>query len=234
MGGTSEYGRQNQNEGPEGSVSTRVPTTAQLEKIEARIRRATQNDPMDQLLDEYRRLTVEDILRIDVHWYRGWYEGRTNQRPGRIEPLFQTNRMKVSPLRMLRGFLYRLDRGIAKPQTDQQVWRHVKRPGHGVVYNLNETDGLVDGTGCFGDLPWKLQARRMHRGGLKCAVQDQICRTWGWSMGNCSFWDGPSGPYLWERPDGRFIAADHDAGGDPTLIDLVWRPNDASQRPREQ
>ena len=165
-------------------MSTPVPTTAQLKVIETRIRRATRNDPIDKLLDEYRRLTVDDVLRFDVHWYRGWFEGRGNHQRGRIEPLFKTNRMNINPLRVLRGFLYRLDRGIAKPQTDDRVWQYVKRPGQGVVYNLHESDGLVDGTGCFGDLPWKLHARRMRGEGLKCAAQDQICSTWGWTRGN--------------------------------------------------
>ena len=58
---------------------------------------------------------------------------------------------------------------------------------------------------------------------MTCAVQSKICSTWGWSTNNTGFWDGPSGPYRWERSDGRFIAADHDAWGDPALIDLVWQ-----------
>ena len=69
-------------------------------------------------------------------------------------------------------------------------------PGPRVVYNLDDSNGVGNGSGDS---------------------------TWDWSTNNTGFWDGPSGPYLWERSDGRFIAADHDAWGDPALIDLVWQ-----------
>ena len=68
--------------------------------------------------------------------------------------------------------------------------------------------------------PLELHAFRKRGEGMTCAVQSKIFSTWGWSTNNTGFWDGPSGPYLWEPPDGRFIAADHDAWGDPALIDL--------------
>ncbi len=203
--------------------TTPTPTAAQRRKIKAEIERAVQNDPIDALLDDYRPLSVEDILRFDVHWYRGWSKGSNAAQKGDVEPLFQTNRMRIRPLRVLRGFLYRLDKGIAKPETDAAVWKDVDRPGHGVVYNLHSSNGLVNGSGYFGDLPWKAHAFRKRGKGMTCAVQHKISSTWGWSTNNNSFWDGPSGPYLWERPDGRFIAADRDAWGDPALIDLVWR-----------
>ena len=200
--------------------TTPTPTAPQLEKINARVERAGRNDPIDALLDDYRPLSAEDILRFDVHWYKGWSQGTNSALKGHVEPLFQTNRMGIKPLRALRGFLYRLDRGIAKPQTNTSIWKHVERPGHGVVYNLHDSDGLVNGSGYFGDLPWKPHAFRRSGKGMRCAVQDTICSTWGWST-NTGFWDGPSGPYLWERPDGRFITADHDAWGDPALITTV-------------
>ena len=68
----------------------------------------------DRLLNDYRPPSVEDILRFDSpHWYRGWSKRFNPARKGYVEPLFRTNRMRVRPLRSS-GFLYRLERGIAK------------------------------------------------------------------------------------------------------------------------
>ena len=205
---------------------TPTPTTAQLRAIKARIERAVQNDPVDALLADYRALTIEDVLRVDVHWYTGWSNTTKPARSGYVEPLFRTNRMRIKPLRVLRGFLYRLEQGVAEPETNARIWQHVSRPGHGVVYNLHSSNGRATGSGYFGGLGWKPQALRKRDKGMSCAAQDTVCRIWGWDGGNTGFWDGPSGPYLWERADGRFVTADHDAWGDPTLIDLVWRTSD--------
>ena len=131
--------------------------------------------------------------------------------------------MRVRPLRVLRGFLYRLGEGHRQARDGPRRLAACRPPGPRVVYNLDDSNGVGNGSGYFGDLPWKPHAFRKRGEGMTCAVQSKICSTWGWSTNNTGFWDGPSGPHLWERSDGRFIAADHDAWGDPALIDLVWQ-----------
>ena len=197
-----------------------APTAKEREKLQARVNHAMENDPIDGLLEGYRPLSVDDVLRFDVHWYHGWADFLPHK--GEVVPLFRTNRVRKTPLRVLRGFLYRLERGMAKPETDPNNWLHVKRPGHAVVYNVHRWNGLVGEPDCIGNLPWKPHALRKS-GGMTAGSLDTVYKTWGGAGNNTGFYDGPSGPYLWERPDGRFITADNDAWGDPALIDLVWR-----------
>ena len=86
--------------------TTPTPTPRERERIERALPKAFAADPMDRMLQDYRPMTAADVLRFDVHWL-----GPVG-RPGRIEPLYATDRMKVKPLRILRGFLHRLDAGF--------------------------------------------------------------------------------------------------------------------------
>ena len=61
---------------------TPPPTTAQLRAIKARIERAVQNDPVDALLADYRALTIEDVLRVDVHLNQRHGESSSGIDPG--------------------------------------------------------------------------------------------------------------------------------------------------------
>ena len=73
--------------------TTPTPTPRERERIERALQKAFAADPMDRMLQVYRPTTAADVLRFDVHWL-----GPVN-RPGRIEPLHATDRMKVKPLR---------------------------------------------------------------------------------------------------------------------------------------
>ena len=188
-------------------------------RVRSSIERAVQNDPNRPTAQRLpspqrrghpplRRPLVPRVVQ-EVH----------SARKGYVEPLFRTNRMRVRPLRVLRGVPVPAGRrGIAKPETDPVVWQHVDRPGHGssTTWTTRTESGTGRATSAIS--PWKPHAFRKRGEGMTCAVQSKICSTWGWSTNNTGFWDGPSGPYLWERSDGRFIAADHDAWGDPALI----------------
>ena len=145
-------------------------------------------------------------------------------RKGYVEPLFRTNRMRVQAPSGPPGVPVPAgEEGHRQARDGPRRLAACRPPGPRVVYNLDDSNGVGNGSGDFGDLPWKPHAFRKRGEGMTCAVQSKICSTWGWSTNNTGFWDGPSGPYLWERSDGRFIAADHDAWGDPALIDLVWQ-----------
>ena len=209
------------------SDTTPTPTPSERERIEKDLQKAFAADPMDRMLQDYRPMTLADVLRFDVHWL-----GPVG-RPGRIEPLHATDRMGVKPLRILRGFLHRLDAGFNTPcrvRAGEGTASHVTRPGHGFVTEITSGGGMVDGTGRMGDLAWNQAVRRVRDGTLRSAVQDRICKAWGFSMGNVPFWRGSSGPFAWVRPDSRFVLADLDGWGCPVLLDAVWRPeNETAQ-----
>ena len=206
--------------------STPRPTRKEREQLRKQVEKAMANDPVDRLLHDYRALTPDDVLRFDVHWYKGWRASDPGSLRGFVEPLFRTDRTRIRPLRMLRGFLYRLERGIAFPdeKRDPEHYVYVSRPGRGVVYNLS-TPSTVGDPKSVDNLPWRPETLRKRDPTPTTVSYDRLYWTWGWSGCN-EFWEGPSGPYLWQRPDGRFITADQDAWGDPALIDLVWRPEE--------
>ncbi len=83
---------------------------------------------IDRLLNDYRPLSVEDILRFDVHWYRGGPRGSI--RPGRATWNRCSGRTACES-GPFGGSCTGWERGIAKPETDPVVWQHVDRPGHG-------------------------------------------------------------------------------------------------------
>ena len=201
--------------------TTPTPTPNERERIDRALEKAFAADPMDGMLEDYRRMTVADVLRFDVHW-RG-----PVGRPGRIEALYATDRMRIKPLKILRGFLHRLEAGFGTPRRvkagDERASR-VTRPGHGFVTLITSMDGIVDGTGRMGGFAWKQPLRRVRDGNLKIAAQHRICAAWGFSLRNKPFWTGPSGPYAWVRRDSRFVLADLDGWGCPVLMDAVWRP----------
>ena len=200
--------------------TTPTPTPRERELIETALQKAFAADPMDGMLEGYRPMTATDVLRFDVHWL-----GPAG-RPGRIEPLHATDRTKVTPLRILRGFLHRLEAGFTVPRrvmAGQEPASHVTRPGHGFVTEITSSDGIVDGTGRIGGFAWNQVLRRVRDGTLKSAAQDRICDAWGFSARTVPFWKGPSGPFAWVRTDGRFVLADLDGWGCPVLLDAVWR-----------
>lgn len=201
--------------------TTPTPTPRERERIEAALRKAFAADPMDGMLQDYRPMRVADVLRFDVHWLD------LVGRPGRIEPLYATDRMKVKPLRILRGFLHRLEAGFNAPRrvrAGEGTASRVTRPGHGFVTEITSGDGIVDGTGRMGDFAWKPALRRVQNGTLKIAAQKRISNAWGFSSRTVPFWKGSSGPFAWVRPDSRFVLADLDGWGCPVLLDAVWRP----------
>ena len=198
-----------------------TPTPTERERIERALQKAFVADPIDEMLQNYRTMTAADVLRFDVHWL-----GPVG-RPGRIESLYATDRMRIRPLRVLRGFLHRLEAGFNVPRrvnAGEDGANHVSRPGHGFVTEITSADGIVDGTGQMGGFAWNPALRRVRDGTLKSAVQDRICHAWGFSSRTAPFWKGPSGPFAWVRPDGRFVLADLDGWGCPVLLDAVWRP----------
>ena len=203
-------------------------TPRERERIERALQKAFAADPMDGMLQDYRPMTAADVLRFDVHWL-----GPVG-RPGRIEPLHATDRMRAAkPLRILRGFLHRLEAGFNTPsrvKTGEGTGSHVTRPGHGFVTEITSGGGIVDGTGRMGGFAWNQALRRMRDGTLRSAAQDRICDAWGFSSRTAPFWRGPSGPFAWVRPDNRFVLADLDGWGCPVLLDAVWRPeNETAQ-----
>ena len=204
-----------------------TPTPRERERIEKALQKAFAADPIDRMLQDYRPMAVADVLRFDVHWL-----GPVG-RPGRIEPLHATDRMRVKPLRILRGFLHRLEVGFNTPRrvkAGEGEASHVTRPGHGFVTEITSGDGIVDGTGRMGDFAWNQAVRRVRDGTLRSAAQDRICNAWGFSSQTVPFWSGPSGPFAWVRPDSRFVLADLDGWGCPVLLDAVWRPeNETAQ-----
>lgn len=205
--------------------TTPTPTPREHERIEEALRKAFATDPMDGMLQDYRPMTVSDVLRFDVHWL-----GPVG-RPGRIEPLYATDRMRVKPLRILRGFLHRSEAGFSAPRrvkAGEGTASHVTQPGHGFVTEITSGDGIVDGTGRMGDFAWRQAVRRVRDGTLKSAAQDRICNAWGFSSQNVPFWSGPSGPFAWIRPDSRFVLADLDGWGCPVLLEAVWRPDNGT------
>ena len=136
--------------------------------------------------------------------------------------------MNVRPLRVLRGFLQRLDAGYGTPQrveSGRETASHVKRAGHGFVTTVTAGGGIFDGTGRMGGFGWKDSLRRSD-GTLRTAVQYRICTAWGLTSNGGAFWKGPSGPTTWTRPDGRFVFADNDGWGCPVLLDAVWRSDE--------
>ena len=200
-----------------------TPTAKEREKIEHALNRAFASDPIDRMLPGYRPLTTEDVLRFDVHWL-----GRIGA-PGSIEPLWRTNRMNIKPLRILRGFLQRLEAGYATPHrvnAGEQTASQVKRAGHGFVTNICAYGEILNGTGRLGDFAWSNAVLRKHDKGLRAPAQDRIRATWGLTSNGGPFWNGPSGPFAWTRPDGRFVLADNDGWGCPLLLDAVWRSKD--------
>ena len=68
--------------------TTPTPTPRARERIEKALQKAFAADPIDRMLQDYRPMTVADVLRFDVHWM-----GPVG-RPGRIEPL-KTRPMEV-------------------------------------------------------------------------------------------------------------------------------------------
>ena len=210
--------------------TTPTPTPRERERIERALQKAFAADPMDRMLQDYRLMTAADVLRFDVHWL-----GPVN-RPGRIEPLHATDRMKVKPLRILRGFLHRLETGFNTPRhvkAGEGTAHHVTRPGHGFVTEITSGGGIVGGTGRMGGFAWNQALRRVRDGTLRCAAQDRICDAWGFSSRTVPFWRGPSGPFAWVRPDSRFVLADLDGWGCPVLLDAVWRPENETPRRKE-
>ena len=212
------------------TTPTPTPTPREHERIERALQKAFAADPMDKMLQDYRPMTAADVLRFDVHWL-----GPMN-RPGRIEPLSATDRMKVKPLRILRGFLHRLKAGFNTPErvkAGEEAAGHVTRRGHGFVTQITSGGGIVDGTGRMGDLAWNQALRRVRDGTLRIPVQRRISDAWGFSLRTLPFWKGPSGPYAWLTPDNRFVLADLDGWGCPVLLDAVWRPenNTAQEEP---
>ena len=200
--------------------TTPTPTPREHEQIKRALQKAFAADPMDRMLQDYRPLTAADILRFDVHWLG------PRDRPGRIEPLHATDRMNVKPLRILRGFLHRLEAGFNVPhrvEAGEDTASHVTRPGHGFVTEINSGSGIVDGTGRMGGFAWNQTLKRVRDGTLKSAAADRICDAWGFSPRTVPFWKGPSGPFAWVRPDNRFVLADFDGWGCPVLLDAVWR-----------
>ena len=201
--------------------TTPTPTPRERERIGEALQKAFAADPMDRMLQDYRPMTMADVLRFDVHWL-----GSTD-RPGWIEPLHATDRMRVKPLRILRGFLHRLEAGFNAPRrvkAGEGTASSVTRPGYGFVTQITSGGGIVDGTGRMGDLAWNPAVRRVRDGTLRSAAQDRICNAWGFSSRTLPFWSGPSGPFAWVRPDSRFVLADLDGWGCPVLLDAVWRP----------
>ena len=197
-----------------------TPTAKERDKIEHALKRAFASDPIDRMLPGYRPLTTEDVLRFDVHWL-----GRIGA-PGSIEPLWATNRLNIKPLRILRGFLQRLEAGYSAPQrvnAGEQAAIHVKRAGHGFMTNICDDGGILDGTGMMGEFPWNSALRRKHDNALRAPAQDRIWATWGVTSNGGPFWKGASGPFAWTRPDGRFVLADTDGWGCPVLLDAIWR-----------
>ena len=189
-------------------------------RIDRALRKAFAADPLDRMLADYRVLTASDVLRFDVHWL-----GRRGS-PGRIEPLHATDRLQLRPLRILRGFLYRLQAGFNIPcrvEAGEGTARWVKRPGHGFVVDITSGGGVVDGTGRLGGFAWHQSLRRLRDGTLTCAAQDRICCAWGLTSASLPFWRGPSGPFAWLTPDNRFVLADLAGWGCPVLLDAVWR-----------
>ena len=201
-------------------MDTRPATARERKLIENALERAFASDPIDRMLPDYRPLTTDDVLRFDVHWL-----GRVDE-PGWIEPLWATNRLKIKPLRILRGFLQRLDAGYSAPQrinAGEQPAIHVKRRGHGFMTNICDHGGILDGTPRMGGFAWNSALRRKHDNALKSPVLDCIWATWGVTSNGRAFWKGPSGPFAWTRPDGRFVLADMDGWGCPVLLDAIWR-----------
>ena len=210
--------------------TTPATTARERQRIGKALERAFAADPIDRMLPDYRALTADDVLRFDVHWL-----GQGSQ-PGRIGPLFDTDRMNVRPLRILRGFLQRLDAGYGRPQrvnASQETASHVKRPGHGFVTVVTAGGGILDGTGTMGGFAWN-DALRRKDGTLKATVQDRICAAWGLTSNGPAFWNGPSGPFAWTRPDGRFVLANTDGWGCPVLLDAVWHSNEEASDHTEE
>ena len=190
--------------------------------IENGLKRAFQADPMDRMLQDYRPMTVADVLRFDVH-----QTGESGQR-GEITPLYRTDsRMTPRPLRILRGFLHRLDGGFHAPVRvtgGEQPAPNVRRPGHGLVTLVTSPQGVIDASGEIGDFAWNEGLRRKRGTGFTRSSLDRIYHGWGWATLSNALLSRPSGPYAWLRPDGRFVLADTDGGGCPVLLDAVWRP----------
>ena len=182
------------------------------------LEKAFRADPIDTMLEDYRPLTTSDVLRFDVHWL-----GRGGE-AGHIEPLQPTNRMRTRPLRILRGFLHRLDAGFNTPEgveAGQETASHVARPGHGLVTVVTSGGGIVDGTGRVGGFAWKNALRRQD-GSLRLSAKNRIYRCWGLTSESTPFWDGPSGPFAWLTPNDRFVLADLDGWGCRVLVDAMW------------
>ena len=145
--------------------------------------------------------------------------------------------MNVKRLRILRGFLPRLEAGFNIPErakAGEEPAGHVRRPGHGFVTEVTSGGGIMDGTGRMGGFASNQALRRVRDGTLKSAAQDRICDAWGFSSQTVPFWKGPSGPYAWLRPDNRFVLADLDGWVCPMLLDAVWQPESetAQEEPR--
>ena len=190
--------------------------------IEKGLKSTFQTDPMDRMLHEYRPMTVADVLRFDVHQM-----GEPGQ-TGEITPLYRTDwLMTPRPLQILRGFLHRLDSGFHAPvrvTSGDQPAPHVTRPGHGLVTLVTSPQGVIDASGEIGNFNWNGALRRKRGTGFTNKSRDRIYHGWGWATLSNALLRGPSGPYAWLRPDGRFVLADTDGQGCPVLLDAVWRP----------
>ena len=133
--------------------------------IERRLKSTFQTDPMDRLLQDYRPMTRADVLRFDVH-----QTGEPGQ-PGKITPLYRTDwRMTPRPLRILRGFLHRLDSGFHAPVRvtgGEQPAPNVTRPGHGLVTLVTSPQGVIDASGEIGNFAWNEGLRRKRGTGIQ-------------------------------------------------------------------
>ena len=126
--------------------------------MEIRLKRAFKADPMDRMLQDYRPMTTADVLRFDVH------QMGDPGKPGEIRPLYMTDwRMTPRPLRILRGFLHRLDSGFHAPVRvigGDQPAPDVTRPGHGLVTLTTTPEGVIDASGEIGNFAWNQELRR--------------------------------------------------------------------------
>ena len=150
-----------------------TPTPREGERIKRALQRAFAADPMDRMLPG---LPADDgggrpAVRRPL--------AGPGRPPGRIEPLHATDRMKVKPLRILRGFLHRLDAGFntfRRVNAGEGTASHVKRPGHGFVTEITSGDGILDGTGRMGGFAWNQALTCIVREGRE-SVTDGACLT---------------------------------------------------------